>query len=85
MPEISRFYGIVIEMRYNDHAPPHFHARYGRQVISIDIGDGTVAGDFPTAKLKLVRRWLSLHREELKLNWQLIEHELAPRYIEPLE
>ena len=38
MPEISRFFGMVMAMYYNDHAPPHFHVRYGKQkaVIGID-------------------------------------------------
>lgn len=38
MPEISRFFGIIIAMHYNDHAPPHFHARYGgdQAIIAIE-------------------------------------------------
>ena len=85
MPEISRFYGIVITMNLDDHPPPHFHARYGRQEIFVEIADATVTGTFPPRKLKYVRRWWSLHREELMLNWRLREQDLQPRYIEPLE
>lgn len=38
MPEVSRFFGIIILLNYNDHAPPHFHVRYGEQkaLIAID-------------------------------------------------
>lgn len=42
MPEISRFYGIVIYMNYNDHDPPHFHARYREQEVSVEIIGGNV-------------------------------------------
>ncbi len=44
MPEISRFYGIIIRMRYNDHPPPHFHARFGDQEATIEIASGRVRG-----------------------------------------
>ena len=85
MPEISRFYGIVIIMWPNDHLPPHFHARCGRQTILVRISDGEAIGNFPTAKLKLVREWWNLHRDELLLNWRLRAQCLPPRYIEPLD
>jgi Domain of unknown function (DUF4160) len=84
VPEISRFYGIVIEMRFREHGTPHFHARCGGYEISVDISDGTTRGDFPQAKLKLVRQWLALHQNELMLNWDLAAQHLAPRYIDPL-
>lgn len=38
MPIISRFLGIVITMLWNDHAPPHFHAKYGELEVTVDIG-----------------------------------------------
>ena len=85
MPEISRFYGIVIEMLRNEHGLPHFHARYGRERISVFIQDGAVTGDFPARKLTLVRRWWNLHREELLQNWYLARAKEPPRYIEPLD
>jgi hypothetical protein len=44
VPEISRFFGIIIAMFYNDHAPPHFHARYGEQRAIIGIDSLTVLG-----------------------------------------
>lgn len=42
MPEISRFYGIIVRMRYNDHPPPHFHVRYGQQDATVEIATGRV-------------------------------------------
>ena len=67
MPEISRFLGIIIAMYYNDHAPPHFHARYGEfeAVIAIATGD-VVAGSLPRRALALVREWRELHRGRSK-------------------
>jgi len=47
MPVISRFLGIVISMFWNDHAPPHFHARYGEYEITVNIDNGVVEGKFP--------------------------------------
>jgi hypothetical protein len=85
VPEISRFYGIVIEMRRNEHGRPHFHAKYGRDTITVMIEDDTIIGEFPTRKLALVRRWLTLHREELLQNWYLMRTEKLPRYIDPLD
>ena len=83
MPEISRFYGIVIEMRRNEHGRPHIHARYGGREASIRIIDGEMTGRFPKRKLALVRRWLDLHRIELFDNWALLQRGQLPRYIEP--
>ena len=54
MPVISRFLGIVISMYYNDHAPPHFHARYGSYEITVQIETGIVEGRFPRRALNCV-------------------------------
>jgi hypothetical protein len=65
MPEISRFYGIVIAMYYNDHGTPHFHARYGSSKIKIQIDPLTiVAGSLPPRALSLVIEWAAMHRQE---------------------
>jgi len=85
VPEISRFYGIVIEMRQDEHPPPHFHARCDRGTISVTIREGAVTGHFPARKLTLVRRWWNLHHEELWQNWQLMRRGELPRYIDPLD
>jgi hypothetical protein len=43
MPQISQFYGIIITMYYNDHVPPHFHARYAEYKAEYAIADGARA------------------------------------------
>jgi hypothetical protein len=86
MPEISRFLGIVIRMYFRDHAPPHFHARYGPQVALLDISTLAVArGSLPPRVLGLVSEWASLHRAELMENWTLASRGEAPHRIEPLK
>jgi len=55
MPEISRFFGIIVAMYYSEHNPPHFHARYGKYKIEIEIGSLSVlAGKFPPRALGLI-------------------------------
>jgi hypothetical protein len=64
VPEISRFYGIVIKMYFADHAPPHFHAEYAEHEARIAIGTMAVlSGD-------LVAEWTTLHRQELQELWE---------------
>lgn len=71
MPEISRFYGIIIYMYGKDHNPPHFHAKYGEFIGVIDIAKGRLMeGKLPGQALRLVLEWLELHRGELMLDWQ---------------
>ena len=86
MPEISRFYGIIISMFYEDHHPPHFHARYASEKATIKIGDFSLLdGQLPPRALGLVIEWASLHKEELLRNWYLAsEHEVLDK-IEPLK
>jgi Domain of unknown function (DUF4160) len=70
VPRISAFYGIVIEMYFADHPPPHFHARYAEDEALIVIATGEVfAGALPARALRLVRDWLDEHRAELVANW----------------
>jgi hypothetical protein len=70
MPEISRFYGIIIYMFFNDHAPPHFKAKYGEFEANFLIENGSLLnGDFPIGKAKLVSAWAEIHKEELVEMW----------------
>ena len=70
VPEISRFFGIRISMFYDEHAPPHFHARYGDESASIEIESlAIVAGSLPGRVLGLVVEWGSAHRAELWADW----------------
>ena len=71
MPEISRFYGIVIKMYFGDHVPPHFHAEYGEHEALIDINLLAVfAGKLPPRALGLAMEWASLHQNELRDFWK---------------
>lgn len=86
MPCISSFFGIVITMYFNDHAPPHFHARYQdheAQVLidSLDILEGSL----PRRALALVLEWAALHRRELRADWYKARQGEPLDPIEPLD
>jgi hypothetical protein len=86
MPEISRFFGIVIAIYYNDHAPAHFHAKYGRHKAKIEIATGVVLqGDLPRRALTLVEEWRRLRQTQLETVWQQILERKPFEKIEPLE
>lgn len=86
MPEISRFLGIIIAMYYNDHAPPHFHAKYGEFEAAIAIDNGEIVdGRLPPRVLGLVQEWRAYHRSELAEDWKLARERRALKRIEPLE
>jgi len=86
MPEISRFFGIIIAIYYNDHNPPHFHAKYGKHEVLVEINTGIViAGNLPQRELNLVEEWRKLHRQELLEDWRLAEKHRPLNKIEPLE
>lgn len=71
MPEISRFFGIVIAMYFDDHKPPHFHARYGDQQASVAIlTNAVVEGSLSPRVLGLVVEWSAAHTPELVANWE---------------
>lgn len=85
MPIISRFLGIVITMYWDDHLPPHFHAKYGEHEITVNIPDGVVEGRFPKRALRHVLEWYELHKDELTEDWELCRQKEMPKPIEPLE
>ena len=86
MPEISRFFGIVITMYYNDHAPPHFHVRYGDQRAIVGIDSLAVLhGSLSPKTLSLVVEWAAVHRQELSENWWLAREQEPLVSIRPLE
>ena len=86
MPEISRFYGIIIAMYYSEHNPPHFHVRYAENKAAIRIHDLSVAeGQLPPRVLGLVVEWAAKHRQELIDDWERARTEQALNKIEPLE
>ena len=86
MPEISRFYGIVIGMFYNDHAPPHLHVRYNEFKASIAIQNfELMEGSLPPKVLGMVVEWAAAHQSELENDWILAESQQQPQKIDPLK
>jgi hypothetical protein len=85
MPEISRFYGIVVQMYFGDHPPPHFHARYAGQTAKVEIDAlAVIEGKLPARALGLVIEWAALHQDELRNAFQLAASMQPPGKIEPL-
>ena len=85
MPQVSRFFGIIISMFYDEHNPPHFHATYGEYKAEIEINNLSIlVGRLPSRALGLVIEWASLHQEELLDNWKRIENGQAIQKISPL-
>ena len=86
MPELSRFFGIIIAMFFDDHNPPHFHARYGGYKAAIRIDDFAVLeGYLPPRALGLVMEWAEIHKDELINDWKLAKDNKPPTPIEPLK
>jgi hypothetical protein len=85
MPTISAFYGILIQIFWREHGPPHFHALYGEYEALIDIRTLEVMqGNLPRRALTLVMEWASEHRAELIEDWELCRRMQMPKKIEPL-
>ena len=88
MPEISRFFGIIIRMFMEVGAPhhrPHFHAVYqdAKAVFALDPVE-RIGGDLPRTQQRLVEAWAEIHREELLQDWKLLQSGRPPLKIEPL-
>ncbi len=85
MPTISRFYGIIIRMFFEEHAPPHFHAQYGEFKASINIQTFEILdGKLPRRALNLVLEWAELNQEQLLSNWEKCRAHHEPNKINPL-
>ena len=86
MPCISQFFGIVIYMYYNDHAPPHFHAKYGDDEALFEIETLRIyAGRLPRRAHNLVVEWADLRRAELLADWERARQSEPLANIKPLE
>ncbi len=68
MPEISRFYGIIIKMYFNEHNPPHFHIEYQDYEAVMNIETGELTGKMSRRALNLVYDWLDQNKEALLEN-----------------
>ncbi|HWP55515.1 MAG TPA: DUF4160 domain-containing protein [Pyrinomonadaceae bacterium] len=89
MPELSRFFGIIIRMYWEvgaRHHTPHFHAYYQESmaIFSIDPVD-LMEGSMPRRQVRLVEAWAELHQEELTRDWQRLQAGQRPLPIEPLK
>lgn len=85
MPELARFYGIVIQMYFGAHPPPHFHAIYGGHKAVIDIESlALIEGQLPPRARGLVIEWATIHQEELRRAFRKASSLEAPDKIAPL-
>ncbi len=86
MPEISRFFGIIIKMFFRDHNPPHFHAEYQsyKAIFSIETGQ-MIQGDIPQKKSALITAWTIIHNKELMKNWNALVEGCPATTIDPLK
>jgi len=86
MPEVSRFYGIIIALYYNEHNPPHFHAKYAEYKAEIDIRTLQILkGELPKRAKSMVLEWADEHRDELMQDWELARQNHELNNIEPLK
>ena len=86
MPEISRFFGIVIKMYFDEHNPPHFHAEYGEDEALININTmAVIAGELPSRALGLVIEWASINQDELRQEWERARNMQSLGKISPLK
>ena len=85
MPEICRFLGIVVAMYYNEHYPPHFHAKYGEYRASFSIEElKIIEGSMPKRVVSLILEWAFEHRTELMDDWDLAKRKEQLKSIDPL-
>lgn len=86
MPEICRFYGIIIRMHANDHPPPHFHAEYAEYEALINIETlAVIADNLPSRALGLTIEWASLHQNDLRNLWQRARNHESLSKLAPLQ
>jgi len=85
MPEISRFFGIIIRMYFDDHPPPHFHAIYGEAEAQISLDPiELLQGDLPPRAISMVVEWAALHQHELMNNWERMRTNQPAEKVPPL-
>ena len=79
MPEICRFYGIIIKIFFGDHPPPHFHAVYGdyNGLFNIETLE-LIEGDLPKRAIKMIVEWAAIYKNELMEMWKSQEFNKIP-------
>jgi len=84
MPRISIFFGIVIYMYYDEHAPPHFHAMYEGSEGVFGCNGNLLKGTMTPRAARLIKEWAGMHKKELEENWERAERNMPLNWIEPL-
>ena len=86
MPIISRFFGIIIRMFYDEHNPPHIHAEYQENKALFNFNGNMIKGDLQSGRAKkMVREWIGIHKADLEEDWKLARAGNAIKEIDPLE
>ena len=86
MPEVSRFFGIVIRMYFDDHEPPHFHAIYAGRETQFGIEPVAVLeGELPNRAVSMIVEWAAIHQRELMENWRRLRASQPIERIPPLD
>ena len=88
MPELCRFYNIIVKMLFSDngqHNKPHFHVYFAEYEASIGIDGELIVGNFPVKQLKLVQAWATIHEDELYIAWNKAVKNEPIGKIEPLK
>ena len=86
VPAISRFFGIVIAMYFDDHGSPHFHARHseGSAKVRVDTLE-VIESSLGRRQLRFVLAWAELHQDDLSENWRRARAGETLRQVEPLQ
>ena len=88
MPEISRFFGLVIKMLFNDndrHQKPHVHVYYGENEASVGLDGEVLEGKLPLKQYRMLSGWMAIHEEELYTAWNKAIRQIPFEKIEPLK
>ena len=88
MPELSRFYGMIIRMQYADnqkHHKPHVHVLFAEHEAVVGIDGEVLAGSLPDNKYKLLQAWLIMRENELYASWNKAVKNVPIEKIEPLK
>jgi uncharacterized protein DUF4160 len=83
MPEIARFFGIVVRIYYRDHPGPHLHAYRGDDLAVLDFHGEVLHGHLPAGSIAILRQWIRAHEAELHENWDLARDRRPVKRIAP--
>ena len=85
MPEICRFFGIIVSLYWRDHNPPHIHFTYGGYECSISVTERIVDGKVRSKVITKVNEWMDLHESEILSLWEKAQKGEKLFHIEPLK